>query len=427
MDDNDHRRLGRQLDLYHFEEHSPGMVFWHARGHVIYRELENFLRRRMRRLGYQEVRTPQLLPRSLWERSGHWEKFRDAMFVFERPDDEDLVLKPMSCPCHLEIFNDRIRSWRELPMRMAEFGACHRNEPSGSMHGLMRTRAFEQDDAHVLCAPDQVRGEVARFVGMLRDVYAELGFPEPEVILSLRPEMKSGSDADWDHAEQELLEAAHASGLTPRMAAGEGAFYGPKLEFVLRDGQGRSWQCGTVQLDMVLPGRLGASYIDRRGDRTVPVMIHHAILGSMGRFIGILLEDRGGRLPFWLAPDQVAVLPISSEQQKAAAGFCDQLLDAGVRAVMFDQAETLSRRIVMARENAIPVNAVIGAREVAAGQVSLKENGRQRSMGAGDAVSELVLRTLSGPGGRGPLPAPPRMPGMDKKGADGPDESGESG
>lgn len=392
MEQADHRQLAKSLDLYHIEESAPGMVFWHPRGYRVYRLLEDLIRRRMRRLGYQEVRTPQLLPRSLWEASGHWEKFGEHMFVVPREEGRDLALKPMSCPCHVQIFNDDVRSWRDLPMRYAEFGQCHRDEPSGSMHGLMRTRAFEQDDAHVLCEESQVAGEVARFAALLRGVYGDLGFHEIEVAISLRPERRAGSDEDWDRAEAQLLEAAQAAGLSPDRLPGEGAFYGPKLEFALRDRQGRSWQCGTVQLDMVLPGRLGARYVDRCGERRTPVMIHHAVLGSMGRFIGILLEESEGRLPFWLAPDQIAVVPISEEQRPAAAAFKDALVAEDLRPILLDQSETFSRRLVMARERKIPVVAIFGAREVESGQVAIKEGGQQISLDIIQALEMLSSR-----------------------------------
>lgn len=394
MNSNDHRHLARQLDLYHLEEDAPGMVFWHPRGYRIYRALEDYIRRRMSALGYEEVRTPQLLPRALWERSGHWDKFAENMFVVpgRREGDRDMALKPMSCPCHVAIFNDARRSWRELPMRFAEFGSCHRDEPSGAMHGLMRTRAFEQDDAHVLCRPEQVQGEVARFASLLRDVYAALGFDHIEVALSLRPERRAGSDAEWDAAEAELLSAARSVGLEPALLPGEGAFYGPKLEFALKDRQGRSWQCGTVQLDRVLPGRLGASYVDERGEKAVPVMIHHAVLGSLGRFIGILLEESEGRLPLWLAPDQVAVLPVSEGQDAEARELSDRLRAVGLRPRLFVQQETLSRRIVMAREGLIPARAVIGAREAAAGHVALRlcSDGCEEVVPVAEAVARLA-------------------------------------
>jgi threonyl-tRNA synthetase len=309
MDERDHRSLGNRLDLWHIQDDAPGMVFWHPRGFAVYRVLEDYIRGKMRRLGYAEVRTPQLLPRDLWVRSGHWEKFGGNMFSVHG-NEREMALKPMSCPCHVQIFNQGLRSWRELPIRYAEFGACHRDEPSGALHGLMRTYAFEQDDAHVFCREEDVQGEVARFVGLLSEVYSELGFASPEVALSTRPAVRAGSDALWDWAEQTLADAASRCGLIYALQPGEGAFYGPKLEFALRDRLGRSWQCGTVQLDCVLPGRLGASYVTADGTRAVPIMIHHAVFGSLGRFVAVLLEHHGGVLPCRLAPAQVSVAPI---------------------------------------------------------------------------------------------------------------------
>lgn len=392
MDPNDHRLLARRLDLYHMEEDAPGMIYWHGPGWRLYRALEDEIRGHMRRLGYEEVRSPQLLPRALWEASGHWEKFGAQMFAVpaREPGGRDMALKPMSCPCHVQIFNSDLKSWRDLPVRYAEFGICHRDESSGSMHGLMRTRGFEQDDAHVLLAPDQVEAEVLRFVRLLSQVYADLGFPSFDVALSLRPELRAGSEADWERAEAQLLAAARAAGLDPAIQPGEGAFYGPKLEFALRDRQGRAWQCGTIQLDMVLPGRLGASYVDRNGEKAVPVMLHHAVLGSMGRFIGILLEHHEGRLPFRLAPRQVAVLPISEAQQEAAESFVERLRDAGLRPVLLNQAESLPRRLVLAHELMIPVHAVIGRREAEAGQVMLQIGDRKDLLPRHDAIAQLM-------------------------------------
>ncbi|ETX13324.1 threonyl-tRNA synthetase [Roseivivax halodurans JCM 10272] len=390
MEHEDHRMLARRLDLYHMEENAPGMIYWHPAGWRIYRALEDYIRGKMRALGYEEVRSPQLLPQDLWEKSGHWEKFGEHMFAVPRPEGRDLALKPMSCPCHLQIFNAGHRSWRDLPARYSEFGICHRDEPSGSMHGLMRSRGFEQDDAHVICRPAQIEPEVARFVGLLKEVYADLGFPDFDVALSLRPEKRAGSEEDWDAAEAQLLGAARAAGLEPDLLPGEGAFYGPKLEFALRDLQGRSWQCGTIQLDMVLPSRLDASYIAESGAREVPVMLHHAVLGSMGRFIGILLEHHRGRLPFWLAPDQVAVLPIADAQLGPARAAMDALRAAGLRPALFAESESLSRRIVMARERLIPAEMVIGKREAEAGQVMLQRGDEKRPLDLGDAVRRLA-------------------------------------
>jgi threonyl-tRNA synthetase len=395
MDDLDHRSLGTRLDLWHIQEDAPGMVFWHPRGHALYRVLEDYVRRKMRRLGYAEVRTPQLLPRALWIQSGHWEKFGAHMFSVG-DDEGPMALKPMSCPCHVQIFNNGLRSWRDLPLRYAEFGACHRDEPSGALHGLMRTRGFEQDDAHVFCREQDVPGEVARFVVLLSEVYSELGFPEPEVALSTRPLVRAGSDELWDWAEGTLDGAARRCGLSYNIQPGEGAFYGPKLDFALRDRLGRSWQCGTVQLDSVLPSRLNASYVGPDGDRAIPVMIHHAVFGSIGRFIAVLLEHHAGALPFWLSPDQVAVAPISQDHLDYAAKVLDVLRAQDIRAVLFGGAETLSRRIVAAHEASIPVVAVVGQREAEQGAVSLRERtGAVTVLSLNDAVTMLRQRAGS--------------------------------
>ena len=390
MDPNDHRALAQRLDLYHLEESAPGMIYWHPAGWRLFRRLEELVRQRMRPLGYEEVNTPQLLPRSLWERSGHWEKFGENMFIVPRPEGRDLALKPMSCPGHLQIFGAAHRSWRDLPVRLAEFGACHRDEPSGSMHGLLRSRGFVQDDAHVICRPAQVEGEVSRFVALLTSVYRTLGFETFDVALSLRPENRAGSDADWDRAEADLLGAARAAGLEPVPQPGEGAFYGPKLEFALRDRQGRSWQCGTIQLDFVLPDRLGARYIDESGDRVTPVMLHHAVFGSLGRFIGILLEHHAGRLPVWLAPVQVAVLPVSDAQGPEASALAARLQAEGLSVTLFDQSETLSRRLVEVHDRLIPVQAIVGRREVAEGTVTMRCADGQETLAEEAAVSQLI-------------------------------------
>lgn len=393
MDDLDHRSLGTRLDLWHIQEDAPGMVFWHPRGNSLNRVLEDYIRRKMRRLGYAEVRTPQLLPRELWIQSGHWEKFGAHMFSVAN-DERPMALKPMSCPCHVQIFNKGLRSWRDLPLRYAEFGICHRDESSGSLHGLMRTRGFEQDDAHVFCREEDVPGEVARFVALILEVYAEFGFPEPEVSLSTRPSVRAGSDQQWDWAEDTLGTAARHCGLSYKIQPGEGAFYGPKLEFSLRDRLGRSWQCGTVQLDSVLPSRLNASYVGPDGDRATPVMIHHAVFGSVGRFIAMLLEHYAGALPFWLSPDQVAVAPISDDHSNYAAKVLDVFVSQDIRAVLYAGGETLSRRIVAAREASIPVVAVVGQREAEHATVSLRErSGSVIVLPLDDAAAALRQRT----------------------------------
>lgn len=389
MDDHDHRILGPRLDLYHFDERAPGMVFWHSRGFVIYRALEEFVRSRMRVLGYEEVRTPQLLPREIWEMSGHWDKFAHGMFTLA-DGDRDMALKPMSCPCHLEIYKNDLRSWRELPMRLSEFGLCHRNESSGSMHGLMRTRAFEQDDAHVICREEDVRPEVAQFARLLDCIYHDLGFADYEVALSLRPTVRAGDDALWDWAESELLAAARECGFEPKIQPGEGAFYGPKLEFILKDRLGRRWQCGTIQLDGVLPRRLAATYITPDGSEAAPIMIHHAVLGSMGRFIALLLEHYEGALPFWFSPDQVAVAPVGPEQEAYANDVLASLRAAGIRARLFPPRETLSRRIVAAHDLFIPVVAVVGAREAASQTVALRGRAGHSEVALSDLAAAAV-------------------------------------
>ena len=391
MDDSDHRSLGTRLDLWHIQEDAPGMVFWHPRGYAVYRVLEEYIRSKMRRLGYAEVRTPQLMPHDLWMRSGHWEKFGENMFCVD--GERSMALKPMSCPCHVQIFNKGLRSWRDLPIRYAEFGACHRNEPSGALHGLMRTRAFEQDDAHVFCRENDVPAEVSRFIGLLSEVYGELGFRDYEVALSTRPPVRAGSDALWDWAEESLGDAARQCGLLPSFQPGEGAFYGPKLEFALRDRLGRSWQCGTVQLDCVMPGRLDATYVASDGNRAVPLMIHHAVFGSIGRFVAILLEHHGGALPFWLSPEQVAVAPISRNQADYAGEVVRAFEDAGLRTVTYDEAETLSRRIVSVREYEVPVMAIVGQREKEERKITLRErDGKQSVLALTDAIAALSMR-----------------------------------
>jgi threonyl-tRNA synthetase len=393
MEENDHRSIGARRHLWHIQEDAPGMVFWHPGGFALYRILEDHIRGRMRKLGYREVRTPQLLPKDLWVRSGHWDKFRQNMFCLEAEDGREMALKPMSCPGHLQIFNDSLRSWRDLPMRYAEFGMCHRDEPSGSMHGLMRTKAFEQDDAHVICREEDVLPEVARFVGLLSEVYDEMGFPKYQVSLSTRPAVRAGDDALWDWAEGQLGEAARACGMDFDIKEGEGAFYGPKLEFALEDRLGRSWQCGTVQLDCVLPGRLGAAYVAPDGSKKVPLMIHHAVFGSMGRFIAMMLEQHEGALPFRFAPEQVAVLPISEAVDGYARECVSAFEAAGLRVAPPASSDTLSRRIMLAHEAGVAVIVVVGKREAEAGNVSLRErDGSQSILPLAEAASILSAR-----------------------------------
>jgi threonyl-tRNA synthetase len=383
---HDHRALAARLDLYHIEEESPGFIYWHPKGWSLYLALESFIRHHMRRAGYEEVRSPALLPKAHWERSGHWEKFGANMFALP---EHALALKPMSCPGHVAIFNSQPRSYRDLPKRYCEFGAVYRNESSGSLLGLLRSRAFEQDDAHVFCLPDQVLEEVGRFCRLLSNLYAALGFEDVDVALSLRPAVRAGSDSDWDWSENTLLHAAQAAGLNPRLLPGEGAFYGPKLEFALRDNQGRSWQCGTIQLDCILPKRLGAVYKNDQGHLVEPIMIHHAILGSMGRFIGILLEHHQGRLPAWLLPHAVAILPISEGQLGPARALLDHLQAHDLRAALYDENETLSRRLVMVHDHLIPYQVVIGKREAEAGRYLLQTQHQKQLLDLEGLVATL--------------------------------------
>lgn len=389
MDDIDHRSLGNRLELFHQQEDGPGMVFWHPRGWALYRVVEDYVRRRMARAGYREVRTPQLMARSLWNRSGHWEKFGANMFALA-DEGRIMALKPMSCPGHVQIFNKRLRSHHDLPLRYFEFGAVHRNEPSGALQGLMRARAFSQDDAHVFCRDDQVEVEVARFCGLLQQIYADFGFDRFDIAFATRPAQRAGSDAMWDRAEAALAAAARAAGLDFETLPGEGAFYGPKLEFHLHDRRGRRWQCGVIQLDLVMPQRLDAAYIDSQGERAVPVMLHHAVLGSLERFIGVLLEHHEGRLPLWLAPDQIVVASIGADDVAPACRVAEAFEDAGLRTALDARPERLSRKIVDAHADGVPVLAAIGAREAQNGTVALRfRDGTQESLPMAAAIARL--------------------------------------
>ena len=398
LDDRDHRRIGRRLDLFHQQDDGPGMVFWHPRGLVLYRVIEDYIRARMRRAGFAEIRTPQALSRRLWEASGHWQKFGAQMFAFSANDaaadglagPRAYALKPMSCPGHVQIFNAALHSYRDLPVRYAEFGACHRNEPSGALSGLMRLRAFTQDDAHIFCREDQAEAEVAAFCRMLAEVYGDFGFAGVKVGFSTRPAVRAGDDATWDRAEAMLEGAARAVGLDYRLQPGEGAFYGPKLEFVLTDNRGRDWQCGTVQLDLVLPERLDAAYVDADGRRRRPVMIHHAVLGSLERFIAVLLEHYDGRLPLWLAPDQIIVASITDAQAGTARRYAEALGAEGFRAGADVRAERIGRKVADALAAGVPVLMAVGAREAADGTVSLRlGDGPAEAMPLAEAIARL--------------------------------------
>jgi len=372
----DHRRIGREMDLFHIQEEAPGSVFWHPKGWKLYRTVEAYMRRRLDASGYQEVRTPQLVDRALWEASGHWEKFREHMFV-ARVEDEDktLALKPMNCPCHVQIFRHGLRSYRELPLRMAEFGSCHRYEPSGALHGIMRVRAFTQDDAHIFCTEDQIAPETVRFVELLSSVYRDFGFESFQVKFSDRPPTRAGSDATWDRAEGALKEACRIAGVDYALNPGEGAFYGPKLEFVLRDAIGRDWQCGTLQVDFVLPERLAAEYVAEDSSRRRPVMLHRAILGSFERFLGILIEQYAGRFPLWLAPVQVVIATIVGDADAYAHEVAAALGGAGLAVHTDLRNEKINLKI---REHSlahVPVLAVVGRQEAERRTVALRRLG----------------------------------------------------
>jgi threonyl-tRNA synthetase len=370
----DHRKLGKQLDLFHTQEEAPGMVFWHPKGWAIWQQVEQYMRRTLSHHGYQEVRTPQVMDRSLWERSGHWENYRELMFTTES-EKRDYAVKPMNCPGHVQIFNQGLKSYRDLPLRLAEFGACHRNEPSGALHGIMRVRGFTQDDAHIFCTEDQVQAEALAFIDLLQKVYADFGFTEILIKLSTRPVKRIGSDETWDKAENSLKAALDAKGLKWDLNPGEGAFYGPKIEFSLKDSIGRVWQCGTLQLDFALPGRLGAEYIAEDNGRRLPVMLHRAILGSMERFIGILIEHYAGALPLWLAPEQVVVLNISEHQADYAGQVVGRLREAGFRAFADLRNEKITYKIREHSLQKLPYQLVVGDKEVAANAVAVRTRG----------------------------------------------------
>ena len=394
----DHRRIGREMDLFHLQEEAPGMVFWHPKGWSIWRSLEAYLRRRLDAAGYDEIRTPQLLDRKLWEASGHWEKFRESMFLAEveqesGEDKQIAALKPMNCPGHVQVFNQGIKSYRDLPLRLAEFGSCHRYEPSGAMHGIMRVRGFTQDDAHIFCREDQITPETDRFCSLLSSVYRDLGFDKFRIKFSDRPARRAGSDEVWDQAESALLEATRAAGYEVELNPGEGAFYGPKLEFVLTDAIGRDWQCGTLQVDFVLPDRLGASYVGEDGARHRPVMLHRAILGSFERFIGILIEDSAGRLPLWLAPVQVTVATITSDADEYAGKVFEQLQGAGLRALADLRNEKINYKVREHSLAKVPVMLVAGRREAEEGTVSIRRLGskEQQTAPLGEAIRDLLL------------------------------------
>ena len=380
----DHRKLGREMDLFHMQEEAPGQIFWHPNGWHIYTELQDYMRRKQRAGGYVEVNTPQVVDRKLWEASGHWEKYQDHMFIVEVDEEHAReksvnALKPMNCPCHVQIFNQGLKSYRDLPLRMAEFGSCNRYEPSGALHGIMRVRGFTQDDGHIFCAEDQIEAETAKFIEFLSGIYNDLGFENFSVKFSDRPEKRAGSDEVWDKAEAALLSATRAAGIEPTLNPGEGAFYGPKLEFVLTDAIGRDWQCGTHQVDFVLPERLDATYIGSDGAKHRPVMLHRATLGSFERFIGILIEEHAGKLPFWLAPRQVVVAAITSEADDYVHEVVATLKAQGVRAEADVRNEKINYKVREHSVGKVPVILAVGGREVEEKTVSVRRLGEKQT------------------------------------------------
>lgn len=382
----DHRKIGKQLDLFHTQDEAPGMVFWHPKGWLLWQQIEQYMRNILKQNGYQEIRTPQILDKDLWVRSGHWENFRENMFT-THADERDFAIKPMNCPGHVQIFNQGLRSYRELPVRLAEFGSCHRNEASGALHGIMRVRSFTQDDAHIFCTEDQIQDEVVRFIDLLKGVYADFGFKGLMVKLSTRPQKRVGSEAQWDKSEAALEAALTEAKLEWELQPGEGAFYGPKIEFSLKDCIGRIWQCGTLQLDFSMPDRLGAEYVAEDNSRQIPVMLHRAILGSMERFIGILLENYAGALPLWLSPEQVVVLNISRAQTDYAQEVAAQLERHGVRVTLDLRNEKITYKIREHSLQKLPYQIIVGDEEVRTNTVAVRNR-------AGDNLGQMTLETL---------------------------------
>ncbi|WP_341365487.1 threonine--tRNA ligase [Yoonia sp. BS5-3] len=393
----DHRKLGREMDLFHMQEEAPGQVFWHPNGWTIYTELQDYMRRKQRQGGYVEVNTPQVVDRKLWEASGHWDKYQENMFIVEVDEEHARekainALKPMNCPCHVQIFNQGLKSYRDLPLRMAEFGSCNRYEPSGALHGIMRVRGFVQDDGHIFCTEEQITEETRRFIAFLSEIYADLGFHEWTIKLSTRPEKRIGSDATWDRLEASLGDACKAAGHSFEILEGEGAFYGPKLEFTLTDAIGRDWQCGTLQVDSNLPERLDSNFIGTDGEKHRPVMLHRATLGSFERFIGILIEEHAGKLPFWLAPRQVVVASIVSDADDYVQEVVAALKDSGVRAEADIRNEKINYKVREHSVSKVPVILAIGAREVEEKTVTVRRLGENRT-----SVTSLaeIVSTLS--------------------------------
>jgi threonyl-tRNA synthetase len=376
----DHRKLGKQLELFHVQEEAPGMIFWHEHGYTLYRILENYIRGKIQVRDYKEVKTPILADRSLWEKSGHWSKYKENMFVTEEVENRVMALKPMNCPLHVEIFKTTLKSYRDLPLRLAEFGSCHRKEHSGALHGLMRVRGFMQDDAHIFCTEDQIVDETIAFTKLLLEVYKELGFVEVDIKFSDRPENRAGSEEVWDKAEDSLKKAVDATGMKYELNKGEGAFYGPKLEFVLKDSIGRQWQCGTFQVDFVLPERLGATYVDHEGKRRVPVMLHRAILGSLERFIGILIEHYEGKFPFWLSPVQLGILSITDSVKDYCQELSEGLKARGIRVLLDDSNDKINYKIRKHSLQKIPMLLIIGNKEKENDSVVVRTLGKEEQL-----------------------------------------------
>ena len=393
----DHRKLGKEMDLFHFQEEAPGMVFWHSNGWSIYKELEDYIRRKISKVGYEEIKTPQILDKELWVESGHWDKYSENMYT-TIIDDRELMIKPMNCPAHIQIYNQGIKSYKDLPLRMAEFGSCHRNEPSGALHGLLRVRNFVQDDAHIFCTEDQIESETINFCKLLQEIYKELGFDKVSIMYADRPEKRVGSDEIWDKAESALLNAAKATGLPFEENKGDGAFYGPKLDFYLHDAIGRTWQCGTLQVDFNMPGRLNASYIGEDNDKHTPVMLHRAILGSLERFTGILIEHYEGRFPIWLSPMQVVIATITSKADDYAKKVESIFRETGIRTILDDRNEKINYKVREHSVNKVPFIFVVGTNEMEDNTVAIRRLGsnNQEILDLEDSIS-LILKESSSP------------------------------
>ena len=393
----DHRKLGKELDLFHFQDIAPGMVFWHANGWSIYKELEDYIRRKISKEGYKEIKTPQILDKDLWVESGHWDKYKDNMYK-TIIDDRELMIKPMNCPGHVQIYNQGIKSYKDLPLRMAEFGSCHRNEPSGALHGLMRVRNFVQDDAHIFCTEDQIESETIKFCKLLKDVYSDLGFDEVSIMYADRPDQRVGTDEIWDKAENALLNASKATGLPFDINNGDGAFYGPKLDFYLHDAIGRKWQCGTLQVDFNMPGRLGASYVGEDNEKHKPVMLHRAILGSLERFTGILIEHYEGKFPFWLAPIQLVIATITSKADVYAHKIEEKFIEKGIRVILDTRNEKINYKIREHSVNKIPFIFVVGVNEMDDESVAIRKLGsdKQEILSIQDSI-DMILKETAAP------------------------------